>query len=91
MMGCWFLIGSPYILGCIRQYLGIFVMWTIEELEKRVSNLQAQVEQSATNHNILIGAKMSMEGLLLEAKKAAEKAAEAIEKVETALDEAGQV
>jgi len=45
-------------------------MWTIEQLEAKVRELVAQVEQSAANHHILVGSKMTFEGLLNEAKKA---------------------
>lgn len=45
-------------------------MWTIEELEKKVANITQQIEQSLANHHILIGSKLTLEGLLLEAKKA---------------------
>ncbi len=47
-------------------------MFTIVDLEKRLANLAAQIEQSAANHHILCGAKMNLEGMILEAKKAAE-------------------
>ncbi len=45
-------------------------MWTVEQLEKKVAELTAQVEQSAANHHILVGSKMTFMGLLEEAKKA---------------------
>jgi hypothetical protein len=47
-------------------------MWSIEELEKRLATLASQVEQSAANHHLLVGAKMQLEGLVMEAKKGAE-------------------
>jgi hypothetical protein len=47
-------------------------MWTIEQLEAKAKELAGQVEQSAANHHILLGSKMTIDGLLLEAKKVAE-------------------
>lgn len=46
-------------------------MFTIEQLEAKVKEMVTQVEQSAANHHVLLGSKMTYEGLLLEAKKAA--------------------
>lgn len=40
-------------------------------LEKKVTELVAQVEQSAANHHMLLGSKMTWESLLAEAKKTA--------------------
>lgn len=70
MLALLFLMEGPYILGIARSFK-VFIMWTVEELEKRVANLAQQVEQSSANHHVLLGAKMSMEGLLMEAKNAA--------------------
>ena len=36
-------------------------MFTVEDLEKRVESLKGQVDQAASNYNVLVGAKMSME------------------------------
>lgn len=47
-------------------------MWNIEQLETRIKELAAQIEQSAANHHILLGSKMTYESLLGELKKGAE-------------------
>lgn len=47
-------------------------MFTIEDLEKRVANLRAQTEQALQNYNVILGSKLTMEGMLAEAKAAQE-------------------
>lgn len=59
-------------------------MFTVEELEKKVAQLTAEVEQSAARHHILVGHKMSVEAFLAEARKEAE--AKKAEMVETAAE-----
>lgn len=56
------------------------MLFTIEELEKRLANLKVQVEQAANNYHLILGSKMTCEGFLAEAKKAEAdaKAAEAV-------------
>ncbi len=78
-------------MGIILEYSYRIIrevkMFTVEDLEKRVESLKGQVDQAASNYNVLVGAKMSMEGMLAEAKNAACKDA----KVEAALDAVGEV
>lgn len=61
-------------------------MFTVEQLEKKVAELAQQVEQSAANHHVLLGSKMTYEGLLLEARKAAATVATVANEVEKAID-----
>ncbi len=65
-------------------------MFTVEQLESKVKELAAQVEQSAANHHILVGSKMTFEALLAEARKGAQ--AEGLTPaVEAALDAVGEI
>lgn len=61
-------------------------MLTVEELEKKVAELAVQVEQSAANHHVLLGSKMTYDSLLLQAKKAAEVVKEVAEVTEAVAD-----
>lgn len=61
---------------------------SIEDLERRIANISVQMEEMVNNVRLLNGSKLTMEGLLAEAKKAKEQAdaqvvaAEATEAVE---------
>jgi len=41
---------------------------TIADLEKRIANLQSQIEQSVANHHVLLGSKVAFESVLAELK-----------------------
>ncbi len=60
-------------------------MWTIEQLETKVAEMTKQVEQSASQHHILLGSKLTFDGLLMEAKKAAEAVETDCSKIEQTL------
>ena len=73
-------------------------MLDVADLEKRVANLTHQAEEALSQYHVILGSKMTMEGLLTEVKKAAEAVAivdpgvaPEAEKVEAALDAIGQI
>lgn len=66
-------------------------MFTVEQLEAKLAQLAQEVEQSAANHHILVGSKMTIQGFLAEAKKAAEVVSDVCTKVEQVCDTASAV
>ena len=51
---------------------------TVEELEARVMQLRANVEQSSANHHILVGTKLVWEELWAKAKEEAKANAQSV-------------
>ncbi len=66
-------------------------MFDVASLEAKVKELAAQVEQSAANHHILVGSKMTFEALLAEAKKDIQEVVDVAERVEAALNAVGEI
>ncbi len=66
-------------------------MYTVEELEAKVKALQAQIEQSAANHHVLLGSKITWESMLADIRRTAEEVKDAAVAVEAALDAAGKI